>query len=104
MTGLDLKLIIIDDEAFLAYEHPLSFVQLGLPDWVIPFYSPAYWIINILSHNESEQSLFAEIKSYQSGITDFEAEQIGLAEDLSKIQRIKFRGLNTVGLNKIIVP
>ena len=100
MTGLDLKLIIIDDEAFLAYEHPLSFVQLGLPDWVIPFYSPAYWIIHILSHNESEQSLFAEIKSYQSGITDFEAEQIGLAEDLSKIQRIKFRGLNTVGLNK----
>ena len=53
MTGLDFKLIIIADEAFLAYEHPLSFAQLGLPDWVVPFYTPAYWIIHIISYNEA---------------------------------------------------
>ena len=100
MTGLDFKLIIIADEAFLAYEHPISFAQLGLPGWVVPFYTPAYWIIHIISYNEAEQSMFAEIKSYQSGNSDFDSHQIAYEEELKKIQRIKFRGLNTVGLNK----
>ena len=91
MTGLDFKLIIIADEAFLAYEHPLSFAQLGLPDWVVPFYTPAYWIIHIISYNEAEQSMFAEIKSYQSGNSDFDSHQIAYEEELKKIQRIKFK-------------
>lgn len=100
MEGLDLKLIIKEDKAYLAHGYPLSFQQLGLPDWTVAFYTPAYWIIHIIKHNLHDESIFCEIKSYHTGTAVFEGNQLIWENELAKITRIKFRGLSTEGLSK----
>jgi hypothetical protein len=100
MTGQELKILFKLDKAYLTEDIPMTFAQLGLPDFAKTFKEPAYWTIKVLNYSEHEQKIFSEITSYQVGQTEFENNQKLLSDTLSNLQIVTFKSIDTSGLLK----
>jgi hypothetical protein len=102
MTGQELIILFKQDQAFLTAGKPLTLRQLGLPEIATTFKSPAIWTIRVLHHSEAERKLFCEIISYQTGETEFPDRQQKSSGQLSQIETISFRSIDTAGLLKTL--
>ena len=98
MKGQELKILFRQDKAFLTADRPLTFIQLGLPDFVKYFKVSAYWTVRVLSYKEDENRIICEITSYQVGETEFDSNQKLLAEKLNGLEFITFKSIDTTEL------
>jgi len=101
MKGQELKILFRQDKAYLT-DKPLSFDQLGLPDFAKKFKEPAFWTIKVLNYRENEKKIFCEIISYQVGETEFGHNQKLLANKLNELQIITIKSIDTTGLLKTL--
>ncbi|WP_163324850.1 hypothetical protein [Draconibacterium mangrovi] len=98
MIGNELKIKFRFDKAYLVDGHPLSLSQLeGFPK-ERTFEEPAFWVIKVLNYRPNENKLFVDILEYNIGESQFNLYQTRVSEQLSKIERISFNGINTGGL------
>jgi hypothetical protein len=102
MTGQELKILFHNDKAYLTRDRHMTFAQLRLPEIAKSFKAPAYWTIRIIDHNEVEKKIFCEVLSYKNGETDFEYNQIQLADKLNSLEIVTFRSIDTTGLLKTL--
>lgn len=98
MKGRELKLLFWQENAYLVADRPLTFQQLDLPSITKPFAAPAYWVIRVLHYSNVDRHLFCEILSYNVGDTNFGHRQQQLADELSNLQTIRFRNIDTRAL------
>lgn len=102
MTGQELIILFRQDKAYLTADRPMTFEQLGLPDFAKTFKEPAFWTIKVLSYRENEKKIFCKITSYQVGETDFGSSQKLLADKLNDLQIVTFKSIDTTGLLKTL--
>ena len=90
MKGQELKILFMEDMAFLTEEIALDFKQVQLLDSSVKFKTSAYWTIRIISYIEKENRLFVEVWYYQVGETECPGNQIELADILISIEKVTF--------------
>lgn len=97
MKGTILKILFIENMAFLTREVALDFTQVDLPAGTVRFKSPAFWTIRVINYKEAQKELFAEVLDYQIGETEFSYEQLQLNDQLIGIDKVKFKSIDTFG-------
>ncbi|MFN7115384.1 MAG: hypothetical protein ACK4TA_01215 [Saprospiraceae bacterium] len=100
MTGQELKILFQHDKAYLTNDRSMTFAQVGLPESVKSFKTPAYWTIRVINYNELEKKIFCEVLTYQNGETEFGYNQKQLADKLNNLEIVTFRSIDTTGLLK----
>ena len=98
MKGQELKIIFIQDRAYLTTDRSMSFEQVRLPITAKSFMSPAFWTIKVISYREEEKKIYCEVISYQIGETEFGYKQKLLADKLNELEIVTFRSIDTAGL------
>lgn len=96
MTGKELKIILINDEAFLTENRPLTFEQISISNLVKSLNEPAYLIFKVLKYFEEEKKIFCDIISYNTGKTEFGITQKNLFQELGHIQKVTFKSIDTM--------
>jgi hypothetical protein len=102
MTGQELKILFLNDKAYLTKDRHMTFAQLDLPEVAKSFKAPAFWTIRIINYIETQKKIFCEVLSYQNGTIEFGYNQIQLADKLNTLEIVNFRSIDTTGLLKTL--
>ncbi len=98
MIGNELTIKFQSDKAYLVDGQSLPLNRLeGFPEGRA-FEEPAFWVIKVLNYRPDEKKIFADILEYNLGESEFSLYQSRLSEQLSDIERISFKGIDTGGL------
>lgn len=98
MKGKELKIIFIADMAFLTKEVALDFTQVKISDQPVRFKSEAYWTVRVIAYIEAEKRLHVEVLRYHVGHTDFSYAQLQMEDQLSEVETVTFKSIDTTGL------
>ncbi len=96
MIGTELIINFKNNKAYLTETFFLPISQLDLPEFSKQSNSVASWKIKVLDYSDRE--IFAEVLSYSSSKQLFSEYQFLNEDKLSKIEKIRFRTINTLGL------
>lgn len=95
MNGKEIKILFNKEKAYLTSDRVMSFEQIGIPGAIKEFVR-SYWIVKVLDYTENE--IFCQILTYHLGATEFDENQKSFADKLNKIQTVRFRNINTLGM------
>lgn len=99
MKGQKLKIIFIEDMAFLTRDVILDFTQVKISDRPGRFKSEAYWTVRVIDYSEKEKWLHVEVLKYHVGSIDFSSDQLQLEDQLSEVEKVTFEDIDPSGLH-----
>jgi hypothetical protein len=102
MTGKTIIIRFSGSNASIAPGKELPLKQLNLPELADSFPLPAWWSVTILKYFPDEKRLFVEITSYNTGVQEFSSQQLAMAQQLSGVEFISFRHIDTNGLYRTL--
>ncbi len=97
MIGEELILKFKNDKGYLIDDNPLSLGQMYLAESPIFFKDNAFWKIKVLNYNEDSHELFCQIIAYETNNIEFNLYQKNHIEILMKIEKVKFKSIDTIG-------
>ncbi len=98
LIGQELILNFLEDKAFFVDYIFIDLQNLGLPNYVKSFKSPAFWLVKVVNYLPNDKKLIVSVKNYGSGNKVFPQHQILLASKLKEIETIFFKNIDTEGL------
>ncbi|PZR30067.1 MAG: hypothetical protein DI535_00780 [Citrobacter freundii] len=98
VKGQELTILFIGDLAFLTKEVAMDFTQVKISDHPVRFKSEAHWAVRVIAHIETEKRLHVEVLKYYVGKTNFSYEQLQLEDQLSDVESVTFKSIDTTGL------
>lgn len=96
MVGTEIIINFENNKAYLTETFFLPISNLDLPEFSKQSTSVASWKIKVLDFRD--RKIFAEVLSYSSSKQPFSAYQFSNEEKFSKVEKIGFRTINTLGL------
>lgn len=96
MNGQEIKILFNKDKAYLTSDRAMPLEQFEFDIPKTREFVRSYWIVKILSYSENE--IFCQVLTYHLGSTEFDENQKSFVDKLNKIQKVRFRNINTFGM------
>lgn len=95
MIGLELKILFKNSHAFITRDQSIYIDNSIINHHITNFELEAYWVIRVKSVIENERRIFCEIISHGLGKSDFDIDQLLIADELNQIETISFGKIST---------